>query len=58
MCPAEENMNQGIASGKKGMENLVTCPKCQFVYDIRYLSESCRFDEEAGYLCMNCSAIL
>ncbi|MBI3606146.1 MAG: hypothetical protein HY202_09015 [Nitrospirae bacterium] len=45
-------------SEKKGMENLIVCPKCQFVYDIRYLSETCRFEEDAGYRCMNCHTVL
>jgi hypothetical protein len=58
MTPPEENAHQETPAGGKGMEGLVTCSKCQFVYDIRYLSESCRFDENAGYHCMNCNAIL
>lgn len=54
----EQRIVQNGFAGKKGMENLVTCQKCQFVYDIRYLSESCRFEEDGGYKCMNCDTIL
>jgi hypothetical protein len=54
----EQNIDKNTFTAKKGMENLVTCQKCQFVYDVRYLSESCRFEEDAGYKCMNCNAIL
>ena len=58
MDRSEQRDQETASSEKKGMENLITCRKCHFVYDIRYLSESCRFEEGAGYQCMNCGAIL
>jgi transposase-like protein len=54
----EKSADPAEKTGKKGMENLMDCPKCQFVYDIRYLSETCRFEEDAGYRCMNCNTVL
>ena len=58
MNPEKKTDQTESIGDKKGMETLIICPKCQFVYDIRYLSESCRFDEETGYRCMNCNATL
>ncbi|MFI5305186.1 MAG: hypothetical protein ACHQYP_10390 [Nitrospiria bacterium] len=58
MKPPDQNIDHSVTSSHKGMENLVTCPKCKFVYDIRYLSESCRFDEQEGYKCMNCNSVI
>ena len=58
MSSHEEEANQPVSPAKQGMENLIVCSKCQNVYDIRYLSEMCRFEEEVGYQCMNCGTIL
>jgi hypothetical protein len=55
---SEQNIDKNILTARKGMENLITCSKCQCIYDIRYLSESCRFELDAGYRCMNCNTIL
>ena len=60
-------MAQEVKAGRKyqlpagqagGMENLVSCSQCKLVYDVRYLSESCRYDEESGYRCLSCNSIL
>ena len=40
------------------IENLITCPKCEFVYDTRFLAECCRMIEGQGYICQNCEALL
>ncbi|MBI1822302.1 MAG: hypothetical protein HY036_10430 [Nitrospirae bacterium] len=58
MSASEGEPDQPVSSANKGMENLIVCSKCQYVYDHRYLSESCRFEEEVGYRCMNCDTIL
>ncbi|MBI5378668.1 MAG: hypothetical protein HZA23_00740 [Nitrospirae bacterium] len=43
---------------RKDQESSITCPRCGFVYDIRYLSEHCPREGEEGYHCLNCKAIL
>ena len=40
------------------MENLITCPKCGFVYDTRFLAEHCRMVDGEGYHCYNCNTLL
>ena len=40
------------------LKHQITCNKCGMVYEIRYLSESCRMADGEGYLCMNCNTVL
>jgi hypothetical protein len=40
------------------VENLITCPKCEFVYDTRFLAECCRMVDGEGYHCANCDSLL
>ena len=40
------------------LKHQITCNKCGMVYEIRYLSESCRMADGEGYLCMSCNAVL
>lgn len=45
-------------SGEGNAKHQITCGKCGMVYEVRYISESCRYVEEEGYICMNCNAVL
>ena len=40
------------------LKHQIVCSTCGAVYEIRYLSESCRWVEGEGYQCVNCGAIL
>ena len=40
------------------IENLITCPNCEFVYDTRFLAECCRMVDGEGYHCQNCDSLL
>ena len=40
------------------LKHQITCSKCGMVYEIRYLSETCRMADGQGYLCMNCNTVL
>ncbi|MDH4228905.1 MAG: hypothetical protein OEW11_04050 [Nitrospirota bacterium] len=41
-----------------GLNQTVTCPGCGAVYDRRYLTECCRYEEGTGYRCPGCDHFL
>lgn len=52
---AEKNENK---RNTNPLENLINCPKCEFVYDTRFLAECCRMVDGQGYYCSNCDTLL
>lgn len=52
MSDSETNTNEG------NVKHQIICGKCGMVYEIRYISEACRYVEGEGYLCMNCNTVL
>ncbi|OGW56760.1 MAG: hypothetical protein A2Y48_01885 [Nitrospirae bacterium RIFCSPLOW2_12_42_9] len=50
--------DSNTGSNDPAMKHQITCNKCGMVYEIRYISESCRMREGEGYLCMNCNTVL
>jgi len=57
---ADNNKAEGSESGNPGssLRHQITCSKCGMVYEIRYISETCRMADGEGYLCMNCNTVL
>jgi len=41
-----------------GDDHTVTCPGCGAVYDLRYLTECCRYAAGQGYRCPACDHFL
>jgi len=57
---SDNDQTDGTAFENPGssLRHQITCSECGMVYEIRYLSETCRMTDGEGYLCMNCNTVL
>ncbi|MCC6544167.1 MAG: hypothetical protein IT392_06640 [Nitrospirae bacterium] len=58
MSDNDKTDGTAFESPDSSLRHQITCSKCGMVYEMRYLSETCRMADGEGYLCMNCNTVL